>query len=100
MLTDLKNLVHDFRRPVLIAIGAAVLVWVTFFDSHSLWSRYSFYQERSTLLEENARLQADIEELEELLAAPLTDEDVIRIAREEYGMSREGEVVYPVRRRR
>lgn len=100
MLTDLKDLLHDYRRAVLYAIGAAVLIWVTFFDSHSLWSRYSFHRAKVDLQEENEKLKADIQRLEERLSAPLTDEDVIRIAREEFGMSRAGESVYPLRRER
>lgn len=100
MLTDLTDLFHDYRRAILFAIGAVVLVWVTFFDSHSLWSRYSFHREAVDLQEENAQLEADIERLEERLATPLTDEDVIRIAREEFGMSSPEETVYPLRRAR
>lgn len=96
MLTDLKDLFHDYRRAFLIAVGAVILIWVTFFDSHSLWSRYSFHREKMELSEENARLEAEIRVLEERLSVPLTDEDVIRIAREEYGMSRRGETVYPI----
>ncbi|NNF04967.1 MAG: septum formation initiator family protein [Rhodothermales bacterium] len=100
MLTDLNNFFLDYRRTILLGIGGIVLVWVTFFDSHSLWSRYTFHRERLELQEENAALKADIARLEERLSAPLTDEDVIRIAREEFGMSRPGEVVYPLKRER
>lgn len=100
MLTDLKDLFHDYRRAVLLGIGAVVLVWVTFFDSHSLWSRYTLHRQKSELEQENAALKADIEQLEARLSTELTDEDVIRIAREEFGMSRSGEVVYPLKRER
>ena len=100
MLTDLKDLFHDYRRAILLGIGAVILVWVTFFDSHSLLSRYSLHRDKIELEEQNARLKADIERLEERISSPLTDEDVIRIAREDFGMSREGEVVYPLERER
>lgn len=100
MLTVLKDLFHEYRRAVLYTIGASVLIWVTFFDSHSLWSRYSFHREKVELQTENEQLEADIQRLEERLATPLTDEDVIRIAREDFGMSRPGETVYPLRRAR
>lgn len=97
MLTDLNNFFLDYRRTILLGIGSLILVWVTFFDSHSLWSRYTFHRQRIELQNENALLKAEIERLEKRLSAPLTDEDVIRIAREEFGMSRESEVVYPLK---
>lgn len=75
---------------------ATLLVWVLFFDSHSLLQRYQWHQELETLTQENAELQHDIQRLEEQLERPLSDQVVERIAREEYGMKRPGETVYRV----
>ncbi|GMQ80874.1 MAG: septum formation initiator family protein [Rhodothermia bacterium] len=84
------------KRWLLIAGATFMLLWFVFFDSHSLVSRLRWSQERSQLAAENARIRSEIDELEALLAHPLTDYEVERIAREEYGMTRPGEVVYPV----
>ena len=86
-------------RNRVAAAGAILLIgWLTFFDSHSLVKRVAWYAERSELQEENARLRAEISHLEEELGKGLSDEAVERIAREEYGMRRPDETVYPVRR--
>lgn len=81
------------------AIGlflAGVLVWVLFFDSHSLLQRYYWQQELDVRTEENAELRADIERLRKKLDRPLPDSVVERIAREEYGMKRPGETIYRI----
>ena len=71
-----------------------VLVWVAFFDSHSLWQRYRWHQELEATARENADLRAEIERLRSQLDRPLSDSLVERIAREEYGMKRPGETIY------
>ncbi|MCS3611433.1 FtsB family cell division protein [Salinibacter ruber] len=73
-----------------------VLVWVAFFDSHSLWQRYRWLQELEATARENADLRAEIERLRSQLDRPLSDSLVERIAREEYGMKRPGETIYRV----
>ncbi|MCS3749492.1 cell division protein FtsB [Salinibacter ruber] len=73
-----------------------VLVWVAFFDSHSLWQRYRWHQELEATARENADLRAEIERLRSQLDRPLSDSLVERIAREEYGMKRPGETIYRV----
>lgn len=81
-----------------IAGGLAVLLllWITFFDSHSLLRRYQWHQERDALTRENQQLREDIRRLESKLDQPLSDETVEEIAREEYGMKRPGETVYRI----
>ena len=78
-------------------LGGAVLlllVWIGFFDSHSLLRRYRWHQEHDRLTQENAQLRQDIQRLREKLDRPLSDSLVERIAREEYGMKRPNETVY------
>jgi len=72
----------------------ALLVWVAFFDSHSLLRRYRWHQEHDRLTRENERLRHDIQRLREQLDRPLSDSLIERIAREEYGMKRPDETVY------
>jgi cell division protein FtsB len=78
-------------------LGGAVLlllVWIGFFDSHSLLRRYRWHQEHDRLTQENKQLRQDIQRLREKLDRPLSDSLVERIAREEYGMKRPNETVY------
>lgn len=78
----------------LAAALAGLLLWVTFFDSHSLLQRYRWHQEQEALASENEELRNDIQDLQERIDEPLPDSAVERIAREEYGMKRPGEQVY------
>ncbi|WP_103020923.1 FtsB family cell division protein [Salinibacter altiplanensis] len=73
-----------------------VLVWIAFFDSHSLWQRYRWHQELEATTAENADLRSEIERLRSQLDRPLSDSVVERIAREEYGMKRPDETIYRV----
>jgi len=75
---------------------AGVLVWVLFFDSHSLLQRYRWHQELEATTQENAELREDIERLRAKLDRPLSDSAVARIAREEYGMKKPGETIYRI----
>jgi len=75
---------------------AGVLVWVLFFDSHSLWQRYQWHQSLEATKHENEKLRTKIRRLRTKLDRPLTDSLVERIAREEYGMKRPGETIYRI----
>jgi len=81
-------------RWLAAGLAALLLIWITFFDSHSLLRRYQWHQELERLTKENQRLQEDIRRLESQIDRPLSDETVEEIAREEYGMKRPGETVY------
>lgn len=82
------------RRWMIGGIACAVLIWIAFFDSHSLLQRYRWHQERNQLAAENDELREDIQRFRQELDRPLTDSLVERIAREEYGMKRPDETVY------
>ncbi len=75
---------------------AVVLLWVLLFDSHSALKRVRWHQEHEALTAENQKLRQQIDALEKKLDQPLPDDTVERIAREEYGMKRPGEMVYPI----
>ena len=86
----------QLRRRLLLAGAVGLAVWIGFLDSHSVWRRVAYAREHRALVAENEALRAEAAELEALLAAPVSDATVERIAREEYGMRRAGETVYRV----
>jgi cell division protein FtsB len=83
----------------LAAVLAGLLLWVAFFDSHSLLQRYRWHQEHEALASENEELREAIQDLQERIDEPLPDSAVERIAREQYGMKRPGEQVYQLKER-
>ena len=84
------------KRRALIAIGVAILLWVLFLDSHSVLSRVRWHREAEDLAEKNAEMRTLIQKAEQELDRRDDDDEIERIARESYGMRREGETVYKV----
>ncbi len=87
---------RHLRKTLLWTLVGAALGWFVFFDSHSLLKRMTWRSEYLNVREENEKLRTDIEELDKEARDGLSDEAVEKIAREEYGMRRPGETVYPV----
>lgn len=85
------------RRRLLLSIGTFTLLWIAFFDSHSLVKRFSWHQEHAELRANNDALLTEIERLEREIDKGLSNEVVEEIAREHYGMRRPGETVYRVK---
>ena len=83
-------------RWLLLAAATLALVWVAFFDSHSIQKRLRFQKQRAALTAENDSLRRRIDALQQKLDHPPADSTIERIAREEYGMRRPGETVYRV----
>jgi cell division protein FtsB len=79
---------------VLLLAGAGI--WVLFLDTHSVMHRLELHREYESLRAENERLRVNIETLREQLADSLSDAEVERIAREEYGMQYPNETVHPI----
>ena len=84
------------RRGVLLVGIVVAAVWFAFLDSHSLVQRVQYYTEHRALTSENAQLQSEIDALQRDIDAGLSDEIVEQVAREQYGMRRPGETVYPI----
>jgi len=84
------------RRKLVVLGLLALAVWVGFLDSHSLWRRVAYYRELGGLTEENARLARENAALSADIRAGLSPAPVEAVAREQYGMRRPGETVYPV----
>ena len=85
-----------YRSRLALAGATALVLWVAFFDSHSLWRRAGYARELARLTEENERMAADNASVQARIARGLDDETVEEVAREQYGMRRPGETVYRV----
>jgi len=84
------------KKKFLLVAGMFLFLWIVFFDSHSVYSRFQMYRQQAQLESANVVLKEKIANLEARLARPLTDDEIERIAREDYGMTRPGDRVYPV----
>lgn len=91
---------RSFRRRVVMLAASLLLIWLTFFDSHSISRRIAWHRELSQLEAENDRLRSEIDQLEAELREGLTDDRVEKIAREQYHMKRPGETVHQVEKKR
>ncbi len=83
------------RRAILVA-ASLLLIWLTFFDSHSFSQRFRWHRELSDLQGQNEELRKNIERLEADLENGLSDERVEQIAREQYHMKKPGETVHQI----
>ncbi|MFV1981466.1 MAG: septum formation initiator family protein [Rhodothermia bacterium] len=83
-------------RRLALAGGILVLLWVLFLDSHSILNRVIWSREASSTEVRNEELQAEIEYLRVEIEHAGDPEAVERVARESYGMRKDGETVYRV----
>ena len=88
---------RTFRKHLIVAVLGSLCIWVVFFDSHSLSKRLTWHTQAQQIKAENIELQRMIDELDHQLTVDVSDETIEQLAREHYGMRREGETVYPVK---
>ncbi|AXJ00049.1 cell division protein FtsB [Cyclonatronum proteinivorum] len=87
----------NFRYLTLLFIGF-LLIWFSFFDDHSLLTRYQLHKQHSDLRQQIEQLQEETRKVEQQIQALETDPARFeRLAREAYGMRRPGEVIYEFR---
>ena len=84
------------KRRLVLGLILCVALWIAFFDSHSILRRVQLSNERASLQTEVEVLKAENKYYEERTQAGLTDELVESIAREQYGLRKPGELVFPV----
>ncbi len=87
-----------WRRPFLLSILLLMLVvWFGFIDTYSIRTRILLNNEKNELIHETERLREETVEyqmkMEELESNPGLLE---KLAREEYGMRKPGEIIYRV----
>lgn len=88
-----------WRKSFLILIlGGFLLIWFTFIDTYSVWTRIELHQRKDELKEKKEKLKEETVILKERIENLKTDPFLLeRIAREEYGMKKEGETVYKIK---
>ena len=94
---DYSSLPQNATRLIIAVAVFMLAVWLAFFDSHSLYQRFTWQRELARLEVENREMVRKIEEIEVKLDQAKADEVIEQIAREQYGMRRPGETVYRVR---
>lgn len=85
-------------RRLLLAGIVLLAAWLLFFDSHSIMKRVQWHREYVRLNAANVALEEKIDRVSEDLEKVGSDEVVEKIAREQYGMRRPGETVYPLQK--
>lgn len=88
-----------WRKSFLILIlGGFVFIWFAFIDTYSLWTRYDLSQRKDNLKQKTEQLEAETARLKQQIKDLKNDPALLeRIAREEYGMKKEGETIYKVK---
>jgi len=85
------------RRTALIAVGAALLLYLFLGGSDGFYAQYRMSREVRSLRNENMRLRMQNERMRAHIVRLQRDMDYIeRVARERYGMARPSERVYRV----
>jgi cell division protein FtsB len=76
-------------------------MWFTFIDTYSLWTRYQLNQRYENLQQKTEQLEADTKLIKKKIDNLSTDPALLeRIAREEYGMKKEGELIYKIKEKK
>lgn len=80
-----------------IILGGFIFVWFTFIDTYSIWTRITLNERKEDLKERTEQLKIETIELKQKIENLENDPALLeRIAREEYGMKKEGETVYKI----
>lgn len=95
-ITDRLGLNRGASRKLVLAAGVLLLLWVLFLDSHSIFNRVVWHRETSHLEVQNEELRAEIQQIKNDIKHAGDPDNVERVAREDYGMRRDGETVYRV----
>src|SRR5690625_208813 len=98
MKTKYLNLLRWRKSFLAILLGGMLFLWFAFFDTYSLWTRFQLNQRMDELQTKKTELQQKSLILKDKIEDLETDPDLLeRIAREKYGMKREGETVYKIK---
>ncbi len=81
-----------------MVLGGFVLIWFAFIDTYSIWTRVELHNRKNDLIQKTEYLETETAKLKQQIQNLKNDPALLeRIAREEYGMKKEGETVYKIR---
>lgn len=98
MNLQLLNPLRWRKSFLIIILGGFLVVWFTFIDTYSIWTRIELSQRKAELKAKKKKLKTETAKLKEKIEDLKTDPFLLeRIAREEYGMKKKGETVYKIK---
>jgi cell division protein FtsB len=81
-----------------LILGGFIVIWFTFIDTYSIWTRIELQQRKEELKTKKKNLKAETLILKQKIEDLQTDPFLLeRIAREDYGMKKEGETIYKIK---
>ncbi|TYP93945.1 cell division protein FtsB [Fodinibius salinus] len=98
MNLQLLNPLRWRKSFLLFILGGFVVVWFSFIDTYSIWKRIELNQRKAELKKKKTQLKKETAVLKRNISNLESDPFLLeRIAREEYGMKKEGELIYKVK---
>ena len=98
MNLQLLNPLRWSKSFLLLVLGGIIFIWFSFIDTYSLWTRYQLNQRYDELKAKTEQLENDTDQLKQKIENLSNDPVLLeRIAREEYGMKKEGETIYKIK---
>lgn len=92
----MERLLLLIRNKYLIA-GAALVVWMCFFDRYDFATQYNFQMEKNKLEREKSYYTGEITHIEQSIKdAQYNPNEIERIAREKYKMKKSNEDIYVI----
>ncbi len=98
MNLQLLNPLRWRKSFLALILGGFVFIWFMFIDTYSIWTRIELMQRKEELKAKKEKLKAETIILKQKISDLKNDPFLLeRIAREEYGMKKEGETIYKVK---
>ena len=98
MNLQLLNPLRWRKSFLALILGGFVIIWFSFIATYSIWTRVELSQRKADFKQKTQKLKADTQILKQKIEDLQTDPFLLeRIAREEYGMKKEGETVYKIK---
>ncbi len=86
----------NVKRRLLVLGLLFLFVWVLLFDSHSMLNRFLWYREANEIEVQNQELREESRQIRTEIDKAGEPQAIERVARESYGMRKDGETVYRV----
>lgn len=98
MNTQILNPLRWRKSFLILVLGGFMVVWFAFFDTYSVWTRFELNQRKDDLKMKKEQLKEETAVLKQKIENLENDPALLeRIAREEYGMKKEGETIYKIK---